>query len=160
MTQKDQVFVANVVVIDPMWKTVVSSVINRPRGAIVELNAIVKIRKYKGLHEGHHFILMAMEVHNTPRHDMDHFIKECALFSTIDDQEVIYPCLFAFNFLSNLLVLPFNVLQCALVSTIERKIALASDACSRLPIIIKFLDLHASDIKGAVGKIATYHEKD
>jgi hypothetical protein len=31
-------------------------------------------------------------------------------FSIIDDQEVIYPCLFAFNFLSNVLVLPFNVL--------------------------------------------------
>jgi hypothetical protein len=25
-----------------------------------------------------HFILMAMEVHNAPKHDMDHFIKECA----------------------------------------------------------------------------------
>jgi hypothetical protein len=29
-------------------------------------------------HKGHHFISMAMEVHSACRHDMDHFIKECA----------------------------------------------------------------------------------
>jgi len=46
----------------------------------VELSAIIKIHKYKGLHEGHHFILMAMEMHNTHGWDMDHFIKECACF--------------------------------------------------------------------------------
>jgi hypothetical protein len=44
----------------------------------VKLNAIVKIRKYKDIHEGHHFILMAMEMHDAPEHDMDHFISECA----------------------------------------------------------------------------------
>jgi hypothetical protein len=38
MTQKDQVFVTNMVVIDPMWETMASSVIE-PIGAIVELNA-------------------------------------------------------------------------------------------------------------------------
>jgi hypothetical protein len=32
------------------------------------------------------------------------------IFSMIDDQEIIYPCLFAFNFSSNVLVLLFNVL--------------------------------------------------
>jgi hypothetical protein len=30
---------------------------------------------------------------------------------------------------------------------------LASDVCSRPPIIIRFHDLHAGDIKGAVGEI-------
>jgi hypothetical protein len=65
---------------------------------------------YKRFHEGHHFILMAMEVHNTPDRDMDCFIKECMLvFSTIDNQGVIYPCMFAFNFLGIVLVLFFNV---------------------------------------------------
>jgi hypothetical protein len=44
----------------------------------VKLNTIVKIHKYKGLHEGHHFIPMAMEVHHAPEHDMDHFIRYCA----------------------------------------------------------------------------------
>jgi hypothetical protein len=58
MTQKDQVFIVNVVV--------------------VEFSTIAKIRKYRGLHDEHHFILMAMEVHNTSECDMDHFIRECA----------------------------------------------------------------------------------
>jgi hypothetical protein len=44
----------------------------------MEISVITKIRKYKKFHEGHHFIMMAMEVHDTPRCDMDHFIKECA----------------------------------------------------------------------------------
>jgi hypothetical protein len=35
----------------------------------------------------------------------------CVLvFSTIDDQEVIYPCFFAFNFSGNVLVLLFILL--------------------------------------------------
>ncbi len=33
------------------------------------------------------------------------------VFSTIDDQEVVYPCIFAFNFSSNVLVLLINMLQ-------------------------------------------------
>jgi hypothetical protein len=51
-------------------------------------------------------------------------------------------------------------LQRALGSTIERKIAFASDACFRPPIIFKSHDLHAIAIKGAVGEIVSYHEKD
>jgi hypothetical protein len=35
-------------------------------------NALVKIRKYKRLHERHYFISMAMEVHDALGHDMDH----------------------------------------------------------------------------------------
>jgi hypothetical protein len=57
---------------------VASNVINQPTSATVEPNAIVKIYKYRGLHEGHHFIPMAKEVHNTPKRDMDCFTKECA----------------------------------------------------------------------------------
>jgi hypothetical protein len=59
---------------------VVASVISQPTSVAMELSAIVKIHKYKGLHEGHHFILMAMEVHITFGRDMDRFIKECACF--------------------------------------------------------------------------------
>jgi hypothetical protein len=55
-----------------------SSVIIQLVGVITELNAIANICKHRGLHEEHHFILMAMEVHSAPRHDMDHFIGECA----------------------------------------------------------------------------------
>jgi hypothetical protein len=86
-----------------------SNVINQPIGATAKLIIVVKIRKYKGFHKVHHFILMALEVHNASQHHMDHFIKECGRLSMIDDQEVIYPCIFAFNFLGNVLVLLFNV---------------------------------------------------
>jgi hypothetical protein len=51
-------------------------------------------------------------------------------------------------------------LQCALTFAIERKIMLVGDACSRPPITIKFHDLHAGDIRGAMGEIISYHEKD
>ncbi len=53
---------------------------------------------------------MAMKVHSARGHDMDCFIRECAhFFSMIDDREVIYPCIFAFNFSNNVLILFFNV---------------------------------------------------
>ncbi len=76
MTRKDQVFVANVIVIDSAQETLASSVISPPVGAIVELSAIAKIHKYRRLQKGLHFISMAMEVHGTPKHDMDCFIRE------------------------------------------------------------------------------------
>jgi hypothetical protein len=72
------VFVVDVVVIDLMWETVALNVINWLTCAAMELNAIVKICKYRRFHERHHFILMAMEVHGAPKCDMDYFIKECA----------------------------------------------------------------------------------
>jgi hypothetical protein len=50
--------------------------------------------------------------------------------------------------------------QHTLLSTIERKIALTSDVCSRSPIIIRSHDLHACDIRGAVGEITSYHKRD
>jgi hypothetical protein len=67
-----------VVVIDMMRETMASSIISQLVGATMELNVIAKIPKYRGLNERHHFIPMAMEVHNAPGHDMDHFIRECA----------------------------------------------------------------------------------
>ncbi len=69
----------------------------------MKLNAIVKIRKYKGLHEGHHFILMPMEV----MHLGVMWIvssRSVLVFSTINDREIIYRCLFAFSFSGNVLV--------------------------------------------------------
>jgi hypothetical protein len=55
----------------------VASVNNQLTCTIVELSAIAQMRKHKGLHEGHHFIRMSMEVHNKPMHDMDYFINKC-----------------------------------------------------------------------------------
>jgi hypothetical protein len=54
MTREDQIFVAYVVVSNSMHETMVLSVISWLVGAGVEFSAIFKIRKYKGLHEGHH----------------------------------------------------------------------------------------------------------
>jgi hypothetical protein len=67
-------------VFDLTWEMVVMRVINWSEGAVLELNVIVKIRKYRGLYEGHHFISMAMKMHTTFGCDMDCFIKECAHF--------------------------------------------------------------------------------
>jgi hypothetical protein len=78
MTREDQVFIADVVIIDSTWEIMASSVINLLAGAVVELSAIFKIHKYRRLHERCHFISMAMEVHDTRGCDMDCFIRECA----------------------------------------------------------------------------------
>jgi len=68
----------------------------------------------------------------------------------IDNQKVIYLCLFAFSF----------SIQHALASTIEKNIALARNVCFRRPIIIRFHDLHVGNIRGAMGEISSYHERD
>jgi hypothetical protein len=80
MTRKDHIVVANVMVIDLRQETMALSVINQLVGAVAELDTIAKIYKYKGFHEGHHFILIAIEVHNSFGHDMDCFIRECTCF--------------------------------------------------------------------------------
>jgi hypothetical protein len=77
------------------------------------------------------------------------------VFSTIDNQEIICPCLFTIIFSSNVLIF-----QRVLAFVIEKKIVLVSDACFRFPISIRSHDLCAGDIRGAVGEIASYHEKD
>jgi len=55
-------FVANVVVTDPTQEIGASSVISQPTCAIAKFSAIINIYKYRRLHEGHHFIPMALEV--------------------------------------------------------------------------------------------------
>jgi hypothetical protein len=65
--------------------------------------------------------------------------------------------LFAFNFSTNRVNI---ALQRALAFVIERKIALVGDVCFRSPIIIKFHDLVIDNIRGVLGEIASYHEKD
>ncbi len=135
----------------------VSSVINRPTGAVAGLSTITKLRKYKGLHEGHHFILMVMEVHNTPGHDMDRFIKECALLSHDRQLRGHLSLYFCIQFFTQRVGI---VLQHALTSTIKMKITLASGASFIPPILIKFHDLHAGNIKRATCEIVSYHERD
>jgi hypothetical protein len=72
---KGLIFVVDVEVIDLTGVT--SNVISQPVSATMELNAIIKICMYRGLHEGHHFISIAMEVHDTLGQDTDRFIREC-----------------------------------------------------------------------------------
>jgi hypothetical protein len=52
------------------------------------------------------------------------------------------------------------IFQLVLAFIIYKKIALASDACSRPPITIKYDDLHAGDIKRALGEIVSCHKRD
>jgi len=92
---------------------------------------------------------MVMEVHGVFGHDMDRLIRSVFVFFTIDDHEVIYPCLFV------------NIaFQHVLTSAIERKIALAGDACSRPPTNTKPYDLHADDTRAVMGEIVSCHERD
>ncbi len=82
--------------------------------------------------------------------------RSVLVFSIIDDREVIYPyfCIQLFKQCVNI------AFQCVLVYVIERKIVLANDVCSRPPITIRFHNLHASNIRGAMGEITSYHERD
>jgi hypothetical protein len=123
----------------------------------MEFSTIVKIHKYKALHEGHDFILMAMEVHNTPKRDMDHFIKECAgLFHDrrLKGQLSLFFCI---QFFKQHVSIAF---QHALVFAIHRKVAVAGDVCFKPPIIIKSHNFHVGHIRGAMVEIASYHERD
>jgi len=157
VTHEDQIFVTNVVVTDLTWEIVALNVISRLVGAIIKHNAIAKIRKYKGLHEGHHFILMAMEVHPAPRCDIDYFIGECAHLFHDRWSRGHLSLSFCIQFFKQCVSI---ALHNVLALTIKRKIALACDAYFKLPIIIISHDLHASDIRGVIDEIAFYHEKD
>jgi hypothetical protein len=97
--------------------------------------------KYKGFHEGHHFILMAMEVHGISRYDMDHFVRECAHFFHDRWSKGHLSLSFYIQFFRQCVNIAF---QHALTSTIERKIVLVSDVCSKPPITIRSHHLHAS----------------
>ncbi len=157
MICKDQVFVTDVVVIDPTREMMATNVINQPTSAVVEFNTIAKIHKYRRFHEGHHFIPMAMDVHDAPKHDMDHFIKECALLFHNRWLKGHLSLSFCIHFLKQCVSIS---LQRVLASVIKRKILLAWDIYSKPLIIIKPHDLHVGDIRRAMGEIASYHEKD
>ncbi len=133
------------------------SVISQLVGVVVKCSTVVKIHKYKGIHDQLHFIPMAMEVHGTLEHDLDRFIKECAhLFHNRQSRGHLF-CSFCIQFFKQCVSIVF---QHVLTFVIDRKITLAGDAYSRPLIIIQFHDLHLGDIRGAMGEIVSYHEKD
>ncbi len=84
-------------------------------------------------------------------------LRNVFVFSTIDDQNVIYPSFFCIQFFKQCVDI---ALQHVLAFAIKKKILLAGNVCSKPPIIIKLHDLHVGDIKSAVGEIVSYHEKD
>jgi hypothetical protein len=100
---------------------------------------------------------MAMEMHSALERDMDNFIKECVRLFHDKCSKSHLSLSFSIQFSRQCIN---TALQHALASTIERKIVLAGDACSRPPIAIRYHDLHACEIRGAVGEIASYHERD
>jgi phosphoglycerol transferase MdoB-like AlkP superfamily enzyme len=66
------------------------------------------------------------------------------VFFTMNDHEVIYPCPFAFNFSSNMLVLflvCFNLYY-------KKEDCFGGDVYFRLPVIIKSNNLHAVTLEG------------
>ncbi len=120
------------VIIDLMREVTTLNVINRSTSVIVELSVIVKIHKYRRLHEGHHFILITMEVHNTFEHDMDHFIKECAYVFHDRRSRGHLSLFFCNQFFKQCVNIAF---QHALAFAINKKILLAGDVCSKPPIL-------------------------
>ncbi len=100
---------------------------------------------------------MAMEVHGASDSDMDRFIREYAHF--FHDRRLKNHLFLSFciQFFKQRINIAF---QCALAFAIKKKIVLVGDACSKPPITVRFHNLHASDIRGAVGEITSYHEKD
>jgi hypothetical protein len=98
---------------------------------------------------------MAMEVHNALGCDMDCFIRKCArLFhdKQLKNHLSLSFCIQFFKWCVN------NAFRCALASIIKKKVVLAGDVCSR-PFIIRSHNLHAGDIRGDVGEIASYHHE-
>jgi hypothetical protein len=100
---------------------------------------------------------MATDVHGTPRHDMDHFNRDCVRFF-YDRQSTCHLSLsFCIQFFKQSVSI---TLQHALAFAIERKITLVGDVCYRPPIISRSHNLHANNIRRVVGEIASYHKKD
>jgi hypothetical protein len=140
-----------------MWETVASNVISWPTCVATKINAIAKIHKYKGLYEEHHFILMAMEVHNAPKHNINHFIKECARFFHNKRSRGHLSLFFNIQFFRQHVSI---ALWHALTSTIKRKITLVRDVYSKPSIIIRYHDSHVDDIRRAMGEITSFHKRD
>jgi len=119
MTHKDQVFVTDVVVTNMTWETMVSNVICQLACVVAKLSAIAKIHMYRGLDEGHHFILMALEAHDVLGHDMDRFIKECVCFFHDKWLKGHLSLSFCIQFFKQCVNIAF---QCASASAIERMV--------------------------------------
>ncbi len=145
------------VVINLTQDTMAMSVISQLVTATIELSTITNIHKYKGFHEGHHFIPMAMGVHGAPGHDMDCFIKEYVHLFHNRRSRGHLSLSFCFQFFKQCVNIVF---KCALAFVIKKKIPLAKYVCFRPLITIRYHDLHVGNVKRAMGEITFYHERE
>jgi hypothetical protein len=100
---------------------------------------------------------MAMKVHGAPWRDMDHFIIEYARLNHNRQSKYDLSLSFYIHFFTQHVSI---TLQHALTYLIEKNITLTCDDRFRPHITIRSHDLHANDIKGSMGEIASYHERD
>jgi hypothetical protein len=120
----------------------VLSVINRLICAVVELNVISKICKYRMLYEGHHFILMAMEVHDALGMIWIMLLGNVLVLFMTNNRKVIYFCLFAFIFK----VVCYYCFSACFSFYYREEDCFGGDACSRPPITFRSHNLHVGDI--------------
>jgi hypothetical protein len=100
---------------------------------------------------------MAMEVHNALGRNINCFVRECVCLFYDRQLKGHLSLSFCIEFLKQRVSIAF---QCALTFAIKRKIELVGDAYSRPSIIIRSHDLHVGDIRGVMGEMASYHERD
>jgi len=117
MTREDWVFIVVVMVSDPTWEMMVSNIFSWPIGAVVELNAIVTICKYRRFRERYHFIPMTIEVHDAPKYDMYCFTKCAHFFHDQQSKSHLFLC-FYIQFFKQQVNIAF---QCALAYAIKRR---------------------------------------
>ncbi len=156
MIRKDQVFVVDVVVIqhEKQWFQV--SLVDQ-QVQLHNLTPLLKFASIEGFMKGTILFRWPWKCMAHPGVTWIVSLGSAHLFHDRQSEDHLSFFIFAFNFLSDVLVLLFNVLQLLLQN---RKIVQVGDVCFRPPIVIRIHDLHASDIRGNMGEIASYHERD
>jgi hypothetical protein len=119
----------------------------------MKFSATIKIHNYRRLHEGHHFIPMAMVVHNTPRH----FIKECVCLFHNRRSGGHFSLYFCIQFFKQCISI---ILQCALASTIENWLHSWEMFILNLLLLLDFTICMQETLEGLWGEIASYHKRD
>jgi hypothetical protein len=100
----------------------------------MELNVIIKIRKYKGLHKG---APLYFDGHGGARHTLEHymhhFIKDCARLFHDKQLRSHLSLSFYIQFFKQHVSIAF---QHTLTFAIKKKIVLVGDVCSRPPLLL------------------------
>jgi len=86
-----------------------SNVISQPTSATTKLNKLLKFASIKGFMKGTTLFRWPWKYMVHPSMIWIVSSGSVPIFSTIDDPEIIYPYIFAFNFSSSMLVLIFSM---------------------------------------------------